>query len=447
MRVLLVSTYEMGRQPFGLASPAAWLRRAGAEVVALDLSRQRLDPAAVSAADVAAFYLPMHTATRLALPVIDRVRAQNPRARLCAFGLYASPNRRLLAERGVSAVFGGEFEADLAAFVFQAEVPPSDAGRAGIARLAFVPPDRTGLPEPQRYASLQDGDRRRVAGYTEASRGCKHRCRHCPIVPIYDGQFRVVPVDIVVGDIAAQAAMGVEHVTFGDPDFFNGPAHAMRVVEAVHERFPGLTYDVTIKVEHLLQHDALLPRLAATGCRFVTSAFESFDDAVLGILEKGHRADDAERAAARCRDLGLPLAPTFVPFTPWTTLDACAHLLEMVARLGLIEAVSPIQYAIRLLVPEGSRLLELEDVRRLLGPFDAVSLAYPWTHQDPRVDLLQREVQALVGSRLAARRADLFARIHEMTCHVAGIASTGRLADGGGIARAAVPYLNEPWYC
>ena len=39
VRVALISTYEMGRQPFGLASPAAWLRRAGAQVTALDLSR------------------------------------------------------------------------------------------------------------------------------------------------------------------------------------------------------------------------------------------------------------------------------------------------------------------------------------------------------------------------------------------------------------------------
>ena len=34
MRALLISTYELGHQPFGLASPAAWLRRDDVEVQA-----------------------------------------------------------------------------------------------------------------------------------------------------------------------------------------------------------------------------------------------------------------------------------------------------------------------------------------------------------------------------------------------------------------------------
>ncbi len=81
MRVLLVSTYDLGRQPFGLASAAAALEAAGTSAATVDLSRDPLPEEAVRAADVVAFFLPMHTATRLALPVIDRVRALNPRPR------------------------------------------------------------------------------------------------------------------------------------------------------------------------------------------------------------------------------------------------------------------------------------------------------------------------------------------------------------------------------
>ena len=106
-----------------------------------------------------------------------------------------------------------------------------------------------------------------VVGYTEASRGCKHRCRHCPVVPVYDGQFRVVPVEVVLDDIRAQVAHGVQHVTFGDPDFFNGIGHAMRVVEGVAREFSGLTYDVTIKVEHLLRHGDRLDKAQGNGLR------------------------------------------------------------------------------------------------------------------------------------------------------------------------------------
>ncbi len=39
---------------------------------------------------------------------------------------------------------------------------------------------------------------------------------------------------------ARQVDAGAEHITFGDPDFFNGPAHALAIVEAVHREFPRL---------------------------------------------------------------------------------------------------------------------------------------------------------------------------------------------------------------
>jgi hypothetical protein len=462
VRVVLVSTYELGRQPFGLASPAAWLRRAGAEVVAFDLSRQRLDEETVRDADVVAFYLPMHTATRLALPVMGHVRALAPGARLCAFGVYAPPNAALLRRRGVVAAFGAEFEADLVGFVMggqphAAGVPAradtlADAlpgARPQIARLDFIPPDRAGLPPLSRYATLQDGGARRITGYTEASRGCRHRCRHCPIVPIYGGQFRVVPVDVVMADVAAQVAAGAEHITFGDPDFFNGPAHALRVVDALHEAFPAVTYDVTIKVEHLLRQAGALARLVETGCRFVTTAVESTDDRVLEALQKGHTAADFARAVALCEGAGLALSPTFVPFTPWTTMAGYLDLLATVARLGLVESVAPVQYAIRLLLPEGSLLLEVPEVSTHVAAFDPEALMYRWVHADPLVDAVQREVQALVGRRLGADRTAVFGEVWRLAAGMAGVdaAPPGPPPGRSGGRRTPIPYLNEPWYC
>ena len=150
-----------------------------------------------------------------------------------------------------------------------------------------------GLAPLSQYATLDMGDgRRKVVGSTEASRGCKHLCRHCPVVPIYHGQFRVVPPEVVLADVLAQVLAGAEHITFGDPDFFNGPTHAMKIVAALHARHPAVSYDVTIKVKHLLHHRDLVPRLAGTGCAFVTSAVESVDDRVLTLFDKGHTRED-----------------------------------------------------------------------------------------------------------------------------------------------------------
>jgi len=456
VRVLLLSTYEMGRQPFGLASPAAWLREAGFEVVVEDLSRNRLDESAVRDAALIALFLPMHTATRLALPVIARLRDLNPAAHLCAYGLYAPVNEAMLRRRGVKTILGVEFEGDLVALartVYEGSTlsQPDSAGPRAVTlpKLRFRVPDRSGLPSLDRYATLSwpDGSTR-IAGYTEASRGCKHRCRHCPVVPVYDGRFRVVDVDVVIEDIRAQVKAGAAHITFGDPDFFNGIGHARRLVTAFAHEFPTVSYDVTIKVEHLLKHHADLPLLRDTGCAMVTSAVEAIDDDLLELLEKGHTAADFERAAELMDSVGLPLAPTFVAFTPWTTLEGYIELMDTVERLGLVEQVSPIQWAIRLLIPAGSRLLELQDVRTRIDEFDPAALAFPWRHEDRRVDTLQRRIAALIGRLQAARRGDVFESIRAMAVSMCDDPSIVRArALPPPVARASVPYLTEPWYC
>ncbi|MGH9476106.1 MAG: CUAEP/CCAEP-tail radical SAM (seleno)protein [Terriglobales bacterium] len=433
MRTVLIGTYEMGRQPFGLASAAAWLGRAGWEVTSLDLSRQELDTRALAQAGMVGLYLPMHTATRLALALVPRLRAAAPHARLVAFGLYAPINAELLRASGVDTVLGPEFEAELAG---------ESSATAAIPRLEFIAPERRGLPPPEAYAHLHlpDGSRRQT-GYSEASRGCKHHCRHCPIVPVYNGQFRVVAPVVVLTDVRQQVAAGAEHITFGDPDFFNGPTHAMRIAEALHSEFPELSFDVTIKIEHLLRHAALLPRLRDAGCVLVTTAVESFDDAVLARLDKGHTASDCFKVLEHTRTLGLALNPTFVSFTPWTTRASFGAMLETLTAHGLAEQVAPVQFGIRLLLPRGSRLLELPDAPQWQGELDEAALGYRWHALEPEADKLCRAVQDLVVAATKARhpRAEIFERL-------AGLAGGVRRPPDA-MPRATIPYLDEPWFC
>jgi radical SAM superfamily enzyme YgiQ (UPF0313 family) len=435
--VVLISTYELGRQPFGLASPAAWLRAAGHEVTVADVSCDPMPWDTVAGAELIAFFLPMHTATRLSLRLLDRVKSANPRAKLCAYGLYAPLNEPVLRRAGVDFIIGGEFEQGLV---------EAAAGITGqcirLERQKFLIPDRTGLPALGAYARLvTDGSTKRV-GYTEASRGCKHLCRHCPVVPVYRGLFRVVQTDVVLEDIRRQVAAGAEHITFGDPDFFNGPGHAVPIVEALHREWPGLTYDVTIKVEHLLRHRDLMPVLRTTGCLFVTSAVESLDDAVLERLAKGHTRADFVGALALMRAAGLPIAPTFIPFTPWTTRASYREFLQTLADLDLAGQVAPIQLAIRLLIPEGSLMLDLPEVRAIIEPFDGRGLTYPWHNCDPVVDKLCVNIQEVIkrAEKARAGRSQIFRQIWDL-------AEAGEFPDVPMAARATIPYLTEPWYC
>ncbi|HEY1205222.1 MAG: CUAEP/CCAEP-tail radical SAM protein [Bryobacteraceae bacterium] len=437
MRILLVSTYELGRQPFGLASAAAWLRARGHTVDCADLAVEVLPKAAVCEANVVAFFLPMHTATRLAARAIERVRALNPAARLGCFGLYAPLNEAYLRGLGVEIVVGGEFEQPLADTIERA----APATAVSTARQQFLVPDRTGLPPLADYARLHVNGSVKLAGYTEASRGCKHLCRHCPVVPVYNGRFRIVPPEVVIEDIRRQVAAGAGHISFGDPDFFNGPAHALRIVRAFAERYPDLTYDVTIKIEHLLKHRDLVPVLRETGCLFVTTAVESIEDEVLARLEKGHTRADFIEVARLCREAGLELAPTFIPFTPWTTWAGYRGLLRLLVDLDLVDRVAPVQLGLRLLVTAGSRLLELPEIAAAIGEFDQAALIYPWCHADASLDDLSAAVLRLVARERQSSRRDIFARIWQL-------ATSDPLPENFDLLpRAAIPFLNEPWYC
>lgn len=461
VNIVLVSTYELGRQPFGLASPAAWLRERGHQVTALDLARQPLDEAVLRDAALIGVYLPMHTATRLAAQLIPTLRKLNPGAHLCGYGLYAPMNAEYLRTLGLSTIIGGEFEDALVHLAGRLESRkgngngsvtsngPQPEPLISLVRQRFIPPERQGLPLPAKYAHviLPSGEHH-VTGYTEASRGCKHLCRHCPVVPVYNGVFRIVDREVVLEDIRQQVASGAQHITFGDPDFFNGIGHAIPLVEALQHEFPHLTYDVTIKIEHLLKHKEHLPKLRDTGCLFVTSAVESVDDEVLHRLAKGHTLADFLEVNRIFREVGMVLQPTFVPFTPWTTLDDYLDLLRVVRENDLVENVAPIQLAIRLLIPAGSRLLELEDVRCLVGPFDPSGLAYPWRNPNPRVDELSKRIEGIVAASEKRKlpRREIFERIWK-TGHEAADIDAEFAAQPVLTSRAAIPYLNEPWYC
>jgi len=450
MKALLISTYDLGHQPLGLASPAAWLREAGADVRCLDLAVEDFDENAATGADLVAIHVPMHTATRLAEMTILRVRQINPTAHLCCFGLYAPMNADWLQKLGVQYVIGGEFEQPLTDLYRRLDGNTDVAGepvQISLEKQRFRLPDRSELPSLDQYAQLIWPDAQRgIVGYTEASRGCKHLCRHCPVVPVYSGRFRVIERDIVMADIRQLVESGAEHITFGDPDFFNGPGHALALVRTVHEEFPDLTYDVVIKIEHLLAQADKIPVLKGTGCLFVTTAVESVEDRILSLLEKGHTRADFIEAAELCREHSLDLSPTFIPFTPWTTSQGYVELLTTVHGLGLVDSLSPIQLAIRLLVPNGSRLLELEEWREHEDVFDESALSFRWTHPDPAVEHLYTVVRDLVsvGEQREMGRREIFSGIWQAAHDSIGLQRPSLTFEK---AHPTQPRMSEAWYC
>ena len=450
--ILLVSTYELGHAPHGIAVPAAFLRRAGFQPAGIDLAVEPLDPDRVRRARLVAISVPMHTALRLGLAAAERIRALRPDAVLCFHGPYALLHAPLLLRAGAAAVLGGECEDDLAELARAAEeggdlhrFARAGAGAASLARLDFPVPDRDVLPRPKSYARLVDASGvERLAGYTEASRGCLHLCRHCPIPPIYRGRFFAVPPEVVLADVARQVSDGASHVTFGDPDFLNGPGHALRLARELRRRLPEVTFDFTAKVEHLVRRPEVVAELASLGALFVTSAVESLSDTVLERLAKGHTRADVFRAFEICGRAGLALRASLVPFTPWATLDDYLEILDVFEARGWMPGLDPVQLTIRLLVPPGSLLCGDEELP--LDGLDEEGLTYRWTHPDPRMDALQAKVAQSVaaGVTRGAAASELVAEVRALALAAAG-REHAHVARPFSTARA--PRLTESWFC
>lgn len=457
--VLLISCYELGHQPTGISMPMGFLRRAGYLASAMDVSVEGFDTEKAARARFIGISVPMHTALRLGVSVARQIRRVNPACHICFYGLYASLNADYLLEAVADSVVGGEFEEALLALIKAIDEgePINIKGvstEAGIslptlARLDFPAHDRSPLPRLDRYARLEIKGEERLAGYVEASRGCLHMCTHCPIPPVYGGRFFVIPKDVVATEIRSLVADGARHITFGDPDFLNGPAHALRIARALHEEFPDITFDFTAKVEHILKHKEMFPELAGLGCIFVVSAVESLSDRVLAHLEKGHTGNDVYDALNILTAHGIALRPTFVSFTPWTTIDDYINVLEFVEAEGLIDHIDPVQYAIRLLVPPGSVLLERAETARWLGRLNQESFTYEWAHPDPAMDKLHRKITRLVEQAVSRNQdaAETFYGIRELARATRGDDSLRRAVPDISPFRPRPPRLTEAWFC
>ena len=462
MRILLVSSYELGHQPVHVASPAAALRARGHEVRALDVSVEPWDWELVDWADRVGFSVPMHTAMRMAVTLALSVRAKHPKLPICFYGLYAAmggdPGTAAVADR----VIAGEYEPALLDWADEPIRPATGALRAGavvvhLGRSSLLTPARDLLPPLESYARLVVGDDERLAAAVEASHGCSHRCRHCPLPVVYDGRLRVVPEDVVLADVSQLVSMGARHLSFADPDFLNGPRHALRVAQAVHASFPELSFDCTTKVEHILAHEDLWAALAGAGCLFVVSAFESVDDTTLQILDKGHTCVEESAAVGLLRRHGIELRPSWLPFTPWTKASELIAMLDFVIAHDLLQNVDPVQYTIRLLLPEGSLLLSAPEVKARLRHYDASRLSWLWSAEDPRIDELQAELAALVEESGAGVNAlgpeAVFAEVERTVrsrAQAIGAPSTERRPRLGSASMGPIgprPRLSEPWFC
>ena len=442
--ILLVSTYELGHPPHGVALLAASLRQAGFAPRSIDVAVESLPRAAVRDAKLIVFSTPMHTALRLALDLLGDVQEIAPQATVAFVGLYAALHRKRLRQRGVAWVFAGELETSFVERLESGNMEPTLS--IELARQNLSTPNRHGIDDLSKYSHFVDASgQHHLAGYTETTRGCLERCHHCPVPAVYNGRFVAIDGANVLKDIANQVEAGARHITFGDPDFLNGPTHALRICRELHNRWPELTFDFTAQVANLLEHREVTAELTKLGCAFVVTAVESLSDRVLEKLNKRHRRADVTELLRFADSIGLALRPTLVPFTPWTRPADLADLTEWIEKGNLEENVAPVQLSVRLLVPPGSLILESD--RAAFGDESEEALGHQWSHIDPAVDELAANIAKLVSRHTDEGVSDFdsHAEIRALVGNVCGIPAAAEHTKRRAPRR--VPRVSEPWFC
>ncbi len=459
--ILLISCYELGHRPAGLTRPLRALETAGFAPDVIDIAVEPLDAEKVARAQFIGISVPMHTALRLGVHLLHRIRQINPDVSICMYGLYATLNADYLLSHGVD--FCLPFSVTPQSPLSGGQVRDTSSGGQAtdtstelvelvqsVVKGEQIETQKTGfrtakLSPLEVYAQFEDNDETRTVGYTETTHGCKHLCTHCPIPPVYNGKFFVAQPDTVLAEIQEQVAQGATHITFGDPDFLNGPMHGLRILREMHAAYPNLTFDFTTKVEHILKHRKHFPEFALLGCRFVISAVESLSETVLTILEKHHTRADVETAIDIVHSAGIALRPTWVPFTPWTTLDDYLEIFQFVDTHRLVYHVDPVQYAVRLLIPPGSYLLNRPETKVLSLTLDEAAFSYTWTHPDARMDELHKMVNALVenDARAGVDTLETFYRIWSLAADMRGQPPPKQSRD----VHQPAPRITEAWFC
>jgi radical SAM superfamily enzyme YgiQ (UPF0313 family) len=437
-RVTLVSTFEGGFQPMSVAAAASHLLEADFQVSVLDTYIDGIRDAPLADADLVAIAMPLFDSLRPGTDIARKTRSVNPAAHITFFGQYATINAsRLVGLHGDSAITG-EWERPLVSLASQLSETSADArspiavpglvqsGRAdgvepyfprkhspapavatrkngangshGVGGTHFRVPARHLLPEltkyPQSHVTKLCGAPQIVGG-TEISRGCHHKCTYCSVFAAYDGRAFIVPEEVVLEDVANLVRLGMTHLTFQDAEFINAKHHGLRIMRKLHALYPELTYDITTRIDHILENVDAIKEMGELGLKFITSALEFPTDRVLNAVLKEFGTDEIEAAIAVCRDSKVTLNPTFVLFNPWTSLEDLIGFDQFVTRNRLEDQIDPIQYETRLHLYKGSPLLS-EPFIQSLGLVEN-EFHYEWSHPDPRVDeLYQRSVTPAV---------------------------------------------------
>lgn len=443
--ILYVATYDLGHQPqFGAELLGA---ATSGRVTVVDAEKIPRDEVvkAIRETDVLILSAPMYTGASVARDLLTACAWDLANTQTIVVGLYAEVLRDALTTAPVSGldmsriVFSDTLDAPATLHLIETG-EPSLAKRTARRRYLI---ERRDLIPLDSYRSVNYRGVKRPSGYLETTVGCRHRCRHCPIVPIFDGRIAINDSQAVVQDAKAQVTSGATHLSFGDPDFLNAPRHTLSILTEIHRHAPEVTFDFTTKISEIVANPGIWQELSHQGLIFVISAVESLSPLVLDRLDKQHLPSDVIRARDLLFGADIGLHPTFCPFTPWSKTSDLVDIASFVASSHLSDVVEPVQLSIELLTPPNSLLLK---DREFFGPYDPGRMGFPPLYSDNALPGLQQRLARIAAQ--GAERAEDYSRTLASQIEVIQQVSGKPVPIEELTTPAPDPAtVSEPWFC
>ena len=428
MKILLLSFYDLGKQPKIISELYKKLDNGSNQIDIIDYSIEEKD-LTLDNYDVLGIYASMHTASVLAEQYLRDRKLPN---KLFVFGLYANVFSEMFSDfQSIHSFDSDELES-----LLQVQLNPNYSYKHTV-------PDRTILPSITDYSHIVDGSNNLIAGSVETTYGCKHECTHCPVPIEFKGMFKTFGTEKIITDVTNQVEEGAKHISFNDPDFFNGPKHALKILQLLNEKHPSITYDSTIKVEHILKYPDYFQELKNLNMLFVISAFETTNDHVLNILQKNHSFNDLNKAVELSLENKIDIRPTWMPFSPWTEQNDLISIIKLIENYKLRETVDPIQLTIKLLVPKNSLILKRPEMKEYLLDYDPSSFSYAWKYKFPNIDNIQNELFTYVLQHESENEyAQYLGLVDILESH-----TNETLLNSEKYSQRIVPKLSETWFC
>jgi len=428
LKILLLSFYDLGKQPKIISELYKKLDNGSNQIDVVDYSIEEKN-LTLDNYDVLGIYASMHTASVLAEQYLRDRKLPN---KLFVFGLYAN----VFSEMFSNFQSIHSFDSDELESLLEVQLNPNYSFKHSV-------PDRTILPSITDYSHIVDGSNNLIAGSVETTYGCKHECTHCPVPIEFKGMFKTFGTEKIITDVTNQVEEGAKHISFNDPDFFNGPKHALKILQLLNEKHPSITYDSTIKVEHILKYPDYFQELKNLNMLFVISAFETTNDHVLNILQKNHSFNDLNKAVELSLENKIDIRPTWMPFSPWTEQNDLISIIKLIENYKLRETVDPIQLTIKLLVPKNSLILKRPEMKEYLLDYDPSSFSYAWKYKFPNIDNIQNELFTYVLQHESENEYTQYLGLVDiLESH-----TNETLLNSEKYSQRIVPKLSETWFC